>query len=76
MVPCAEDQDTCIIFGKILLKFYVKYEESLIPLENIETEVPTDVQKTFCEGVSNCSVTQMSKVFQGCINLKTFLDQV
>ena len=47
-----------------------------ISLENIEQDVPSNMESVFCEGVTNCSVSEMGKIFQGCVNFTLFLDQV
>ena len=44
--------------------------------ENVERDVPTNIQEVFCQGSSNCSVKEMSKIFQGCVNFDIFKQQV
>ena len=62
----------CYSFLVRLYLFWIKWDYS----ENIERDVPTNIQEVFCAGNSDCSVSEMSKIFQGCVSFNTFKQQV
>ena len=44
--------------------------------EKVERNIPDEAKQSFCEGVAQCEVTEMKKLYQGCINLAQFEKQV
>ena len=42
----------------------------------VEKNIQEETKQIFCEGVAQCEVSEMSKIFQGCINVTQLKSQV
>jgi len=51
-------------------------EDACIIFEKVERRIPEEARKGFCGGIASCDVSEMSKIFQGCINVTQFRAQV
>ena len=45
-------------------------------LEKVERKIPEKTRQRLCAGVAACDISEMSKIFQGCINTSQFRAQV
>ena len=74
VAPCRDTEDACIIFGWHISTIDIDIYQ--VFTERVERRIPEKTRQGLCAGVAACDISEMSKIFQGCINTSQFRAQV